>query len=104
MKQSVRDYYRWPMPAPFVSHMIQRTGITKEQREIVEYLRSPESPADCSNEDAAAHFHMRRKRFDDIFASMSYAMMRELFRLALNGFYLERGWLSPDGSISTKIQ
>ena len=85
-----RDYLRWPMPEAFVAHMRDEIGLSKEQRQIIDYVRDPGCPLDVGNDEIADHFMISRKRTDTITGSMFYALMRELFRLAYIGFETER--------------
>ena len=92
----VREYFRWPQPIPFVAHMRDELGLNLQQQEIIDYLRSANCPLDVDSGEIADHIGVTRKRVDKLIGSMCYALMRELFRLALIGFEAEKARSVPN--------
>lgn len=85
MIDRVLSYYQEPVSPAFLRHMIEETGLTERQQQLVRDLREHDGDtsffADLSG--------MPIKKYNAVIASVSMRLEKELLRLAQIGFEAE---------------
>ena len=86
MTSRVNHYYQQPAQPEFVRHMIEDTGLTEPDKEIVRDLRKYVGSTDLHAES----MRLPLKLYNERVGKISQRLMAELFRLAQIGFLAER--------------
>ena len=82
MTDRVLRYFQTPLAPDFLKHMVEETGLTREQQEMVLELR--EHTGDTAF--FADRANMPVKRYNAVIASVCVRLVTELLRLAQIGF------------------
>lgn len=85
MCNRVVSYYQMPIDPGFVAHMINDTGLSQRDRDIVWSVRKHTGDTTFYADLAG----LPKKMFCSIFGNINRRMMDELFRLALIGWRTE---------------
>lgn len=89
MTTRVNHYFQQPAHPDFVKHMIDDTGLTEPDKEIVIDLRKYIGSTDMH----AENMRLPLKLYNERVGKISQRLMAELFRLAQIGFLAERNAL-----------
>ena len=82
----VVNYYQAPLPQPFVRHMIEETGLSERDQDLVRQLRD-------TTGDTAYYADMAglpKKLYCEILGNINRREMAELLRLAQIGYEAEQ--------------